>query len=75
MSGCRIPLLRRWLDVQHVRESIAMRKRPEAETRQRYTEREFVLGNVKFKDMDAVRQISLALAPVSERDFLSRGYC
>ena len=43
--------------------------------RQRYTEREFVLGNVKFKDMDAVRQISLALAPVSERDFLSRGYC
>ena len=47
----------------------------EQETRQRYTEREFVLGNVKFKDMDAVRQISLALAPVSERDFLSRGYC
>ena len=47
----------------------------EQETRQRYTEREFVLSNVKFKDMDAVRQISLALAPVSERDFLSRGYC
>ncbi|MEL0249257.1 MAG: hypothetical protein VXA23_04620 [Actinomycetota bacterium] len=45
------------------------------EIRQRYTEREFVVDNVKFEDMDAVRQIPLSLAPVSERDFLSSGYC
>ena len=45
------------------------------EIRQRYTEREFVVDNVKFEDMDAVAQIPLALAPVSERDFTSSGYC
>ena len=45
------------------------------EIRQRYTEREFVVDNVKFAEMDAVRQIPLSLAPVSERDFISSGYC
>ena len=43
--------------------------------RQRYTEPEFVVDNVRFADMESVAHIPLTLASRSDRRFLQEGYC
>ena len=43
--------------------------------RQRYTEPEFVIDNVRFADMESVVHIPLTLASQSDRRFLQEGYC